>query len=157
MEIEGSKDLPGNSHIASLPPTIDVLQQQVFVSRGCHITFICLIEPCMEATTPYSGPVRPPHPLRPGQHGHGGPSKPSLIKHMLPPVVCGPLCILLARTIQAFKALPWATFTREWETCAMKTNYRLIKLIVIRWYVEFRKIEVACAYTGGQAERSHLV
>lgn len=31
MEIEGSKDLPGNSHIASLPPTIDVsiLQQQV--------------------------------------------------------------------------------------------------------------------------------
>lgn len=104
-----------------------------------------------------SGPVEPPHPLRPRQHGHGGPSKPSLIKHMLPPAVCWALYILLARTIKAFKALPWATFTREWETCAMKTNHRLIKFIVIRWYVEFRKIEVSCAYSGGRAERSHLV
>lgn len=59
MEIEGLKDLPGNSHIASLPPTVDVsiLQQQVFVSRGCHISFICLIEPFMEATTQTIGTV----------------------------------------------------------------------------------------------------
>lgn len=59
MEIEGFKDLPGNSHVASLPPTIDVsiLQQQVFVSRGCHISFICLIEPFMEATTQTIGTV----------------------------------------------------------------------------------------------------
>lgn len=36
----------------------------------------------------------------------------------------------------------------------MKTNHCLIKFIVIRWYVAFRKIEFSCAYTGGRTERS---
>lgn len=39
----------------------------------------------------------------------------------------------------------------------MKTKHGLIKFIVIRWYVEFRKVEFSCADTGGRTERGLLI
>lgn len=71
MEIEGLNDLPGNSHSASLPPTIDVsiLQQQI--TRLPHLIYLLdlAFHGSHHSDHRDSGPVEPPIPCAPASMG----------------------------------------------------------------------------------------